>query len=96
MMTEITWNNIAITIEYNPDYSGAYREFNGYGLAHVQLKADRPLPVSETGYKSQFIAEPLVAEYGGAIAFVTAMLDEAAKSPEWKKIQEKYMQPSLF
>ncbi|MBZ0243903.1 MAG: hypothetical protein K8F24_11850 [Bacteroidales bacterium] len=96
MITNIIWNDIPITIEYDPDYSKNYRETYGYGLAHIQLRADRPLPVTQTGYKSQFIAEPLVAEYGDVTAFVTAMLDEAAQSPEWEKIQADYIQPSLF
>ncbi len=96
MNINITWNNIPISIKYNPDHSRPYREAYGYALAHIQLRADRPIPVTGTGYLSHFIAEPLVAEYGGATAFVTAMLDDAAQSPEWEKMQAEYQQPSLF
>lgn len=96
MLYSITWNKIPIEIEYDPDYSPAYKEFNGHALAHVQVKSDRPLPITKTGYKSHFIPEPLVAEYGMVTEFIVAMLNEAALSTEWQKQQSEQIQLNLF
>ncbi|MBL7681776.1 MAG: hypothetical protein JNK00_00330 [Flavipsychrobacter sp.] len=96
MRYSITWNNIPIEIEYNPDYSKAYMEFNGYALAHIGIKADRPLPITSTGYKSQFIAEPLVAEFGLVTEFVITLLNEAALGADWQKLQAEQAQLNLF
>lgn len=96
MQYQTTWHNIPIQIDYNPDYSKAYRDIYGYPLAHIEVRADRALPITETGYKSIFLAEPLVSDYGTVTAYVTAMLDEAGQSPKWKQVEAAQNQLNLF
>lgn len=96
MKTQITWQNIPIEIDYDPNYSKCYLEAYGYGLAHIQVRANQPLPITGTGYKSQFIAEPCVAMYGTVVDFVTKILDTAATDPRWQQQQADRMQLDLF
>lgn len=96
MIHKITWHDIPIEIDYNPDYSKAYHDTYGYGLAHIKIQAGRALPITETGFKSQFIAEPLVAEYGTVQQFVISILNCAAQNPEWVKLEAEQKQLNLF
>lgn len=96
MQYKTTWHHIPIQIDYDPDYSNAYREAYGYALAHIEVSTDQALPITETGYKSIFLAEPLVAEYGTAQDYVLAMLDEAGQSPKWQQIEAAQNQLNLF
>lgn len=96
MQHHIIWNQIPITIDYNPDYSKSYKEGYGYPLAHIEVRANQPLPITDTGYKSQFIAEPLVKEFGDVREFVLAMLQQEAQSDRWKKWIVQNVQLDLF
>lgn len=73
----ITWRGIDIEITFTPER---------FGISdHIELRsAGRvPLPVTETGYRSNFLPCDHVAEYGGAVAFVTAWLDHEATQTGW-------------
>ncbi|WP_235829803.1 hypothetical protein [Frigidibacter oleivorans] len=56
---------------------------------HVKLRSDgnAPLPVTETGYRSHCVPAGAVAEYGGAVVFVTAWLDHEAARDGWSGAQ---------
>jgi len=70
------------------------------GIDHLSITCLSPeraaLPFTETGYKSHFLHESDVIMRGGAVAYVTAWLDEASQSPEWKAHVEASRQGSLF
>jgi hypothetical protein len=55
---------------------------------HIELhtKDNVPLPVTETGYRSYFIAGGTVAAHGGAITFATAWLDHEAARIGWRGV----------
>ncbi len=62
----ITWQGINIEISCcEPSYMKSHREIYGYGMPHIEVKSAQPLPITETGYKSIFIAEPELAGKGG-------------------------------
>ena len=66
-----------------------------YGIVDsVPKKA--PLPISETGYRSQFVSPLELVNDGGPVVFVTAWLDREAKSKEWQKRQAVRSQGDLF
>lgn len=71
---QIDWHGIAVSVEICPDYSSSYREECGYPLVHIVLRADGPLPFSETGFRSHFISSLLTEAYGGPLAYVEAWL----------------------
>ena len=77
----ITWRGIEIEITFTPEK---------FGMAdHIELRSDgkTPLPVTETGYRSNFLPCGQVADYGGAVAFVTAWLDHEAERTGWNGAQ---------
>lgn len=96
MQTVIIWDNITIEITYTQSYSRVYEEIQGYPIAHLELRADEPLPVTETGYRSLFTPAPEIEDRGGAEAFTKAWLDSAAQYPAWQNYQEERKQLSLF
>lgn len=75
------WNSIGLTIRYTPNRWTV--------IDHIEIEADnrQPLPISETGYRSHFIDPGVIAAYGGALAFVTGWLDEAAELDGWHGAQ---------
>lgn len=96
MKQKITWNSIEIVIDFNPNYSKAFKDIYGHQLAHVQIYANQPLPITETGYRSHFISASEIEQCGGVVAFVVDALDQAAKSPSWKRFHADQAQLSLF
>ncbi|MFY0310870.1 hypothetical protein ACFMBG_13340 [Leisingera sp. D0M16] len=79
--SSMTWRGIAMEITFTPDR---------FGLAdHIELRTEgkAPLPVTETGYRSHFVAAGSVAEYGGALAYVTDWLDAEAERIGWNGAQ---------
>lgn len=95
----LVWENINIQISYNPDYSKAHKQITGERLAHLEIKADERLPMTETGYRSHFTAATNIETYGSSTEFVQAWLAEASQSKEWqryKKTKAQKQQLSLF
>ena len=92
----LSWNGIEILISYNSDFSVAFKANMGEALAHIEVKADEPLPISETGYRGLFLPIPEVEEEGGAEELVEKWLDEAADSKKWKEYVNGKRQYSLF
>ncbi|MFW8594703.1 hypothetical protein [Cribrihabitans neustonicus] len=77
----IIWRGIELNITYTPNWLGM--------ADHIELRFDPrfSIPVSATGYRSHFIAVGSVAEYGGALAYVTDWLDCEAKRVGWNCAQ---------
>lgn len=94
----IKWQGLDIEVRYNPDYAKVYCAIFGYSLAHLEIESvnREKLPITETGYRSHFERADNVAAEGGAAAYVLAWLDHAAKSPEWRELQELERQYALF
>ncbi len=87
-----------IEISYCPQWLA--KDIDGYNIAHLEIRAIEPenarLPITETGYKSHFFHHADIEQYGDAVEFVTAWLENAAKSREWQTHLEKSKQPDLF
>ncbi|SEH60809.1 hypothetical protein [Paracoccus alkenifer] len=77
----ITWRGLAVEITFTPEKFGV--------VDHIELRSGgkTPLPVTETGYRSQFIHAGTVAEAGGAAAYVIAWLEHEAKCTGWNSVQ---------
>jgi hypothetical protein len=88
----MTWREITIAVSYSPHDIMAH--------AHLELRVVVPpgskLPVTDTGYRSHFLPPGIVEEAGGPEAFVTAWLDDAANTREWKQQEQAGRQYSLF
>lgn len=77
----IVWRGVLIEITFTPKAFGM--------VDHIELRTEgrAPLPVTETGYRSNFTNRGTVTEYGGAIAFVSAWLDHEAERTGWSGAQ---------
>lgn len=91
------WHGISVSVEFRPEW-GVHRELYGYPMTHLQIRREDggPLPITETGYRSHFMAGPVIEEAGGPEAFVRDWLDSYAKGKTWRKAQADWRQPSLF
>ena len=86
---QILWRGIAIDITLTVNWLD--------GTAHhLELRADRPLPVTETGYRSHFLNAAEEVDIDWARAFVTTWLDEAAVGDDWRKAEERRRQGDFF
>ena len=95
---KLIWNEIAIDVTYNDDWSKAHREIMGFSMAHLEIRSENNvrLPVTKTGYRSHFIAATIIEEYGGTEKYVTDWLEEKAKSKDWQDYWYNSKQLSLF
>jgi hypothetical protein len=92
-------NDIEISVE-TPYYLKATEEFQGYTTIHIEVRTieplKAPLPITDTGYKSIFILEPELTQYGGAVKYVLACIESESKTKEWKVKVENARQLTLF
>jgi hypothetical protein len=94
----INWQGIALEIRFERNWLGSPpSEFHPSHLEIATITPERePLPITETGYLSHFVAAEDIDEAGGPVAYVTTWLDGAAKGKEWKIRVEAQRQLSLF
>ena len=100
VVEHINWQGITIAVSYEADWLGMSEKHPQFATAHLEIEAIEPpkqeLPITETGYRSHFVARALVDQAGGPLAYARTWLDEAAKAPAWKKRQEQSRQLCLF
>jgi len=91
----ITWEGIALSIRWTPNWLGRDDE---YAIGHLEIESDdrHALPMTETGYRSHFTHRDDIDAYGGAVAFVDEWLKETSRSKSWKAHVEASKQLSLF
>jgi hypothetical protein len=87
----LNWRGIGMQIIYQPE---AYICPTVY--AHIEVQADEPLPITETGYRSLFLPVDSVEHAGGPVAYVRLWLEAKATSPAWKAIENEHRQGRLF
>ena len=96
----LDWQGVTVSVTYEANWLGMSKELSPFATAHLEIAAveppKQPLPVTETGYRSHFIARGIVEQAGGPVAFARAWLDQAAKAPAWKRQQEASRQLCLF
>lgn len=96
----IQWDGMEIEISFCRNWSDAFAKIYGFSMSHFEVRTLSPeraaLPITETGYRSIFIPEPEFAEFSSPTAYIIALLDHAAQSPEWQLIRENSQQYSLF
>ncbi len=67
MILSLEWEGIAIAVSHKPNWLNT-------GYDHVELRADQRLPVTQTGYRSQFIHPEELAQFEGLEDFVRSMM----------------------
>ena len=92
---EFTWTSGHLSIRIEVAYSPKLHIYDHLGIRSVQPER-APLPITETGYRSHYLALGAVEEFGGPVAVTKKLLDEAATSPEWLAHLASARQGSLF
>ena len=76
------------------------RDYLSQGQDHVEVESIAPkkaaLPITETGYRSQFVSPLDLVNDGGPVTFATGWLDREAKGRDWQKRQTTRQQGDLF
>ena len=98
---QLHWRGIKIAVSQRArPFGGAFKKNYGHDLIHVEIKSvspeRAPLPITETGYKSLWIIDENLEQFGDAATCAEWLLNEAAKSQEWQAIEEKAAQFDLF
>lgn len=89
-MSTILWEGISIDLSYTqPSYCAPH-------FHHIALKANERIPVTETGYRSHFIAPAELTLWETPEAFVIDWLNDAAKHSDWQEYRQQSRQLSLF
>jgi len=85
--------SVRIRVTHSRDYLGQRQD-------HIEVESiapkKAPLPITETGYRSHFIAPLELINAGGPVTFVAAWLDREAKSKDWQKRVAIRQQGDLF
>lgn len=78
----IDWQGLSLSVTFDPNWHGL-----GY-VAHMEIvtvKPDRaPNPISETGYKSNFMPVKEIESAEELRRYVLAWLEEEAKGRRWQ------------
>ena len=94
----LEWNGIMLEITYEPQWLPPH--ILGEDLAHLQVQSiyptNAPLPITETGYRSHFIAASAIEAAGGPVAYVDMWLTAESQPPDWRRREEAARQLSLF
>jgi hypothetical protein len=86
----IVWEGIEIEVTY------AAKSILNRAHLELRIPTKESIPVTETGYRSEFLEPGLVEEQGGPAAYTRAWLDYMAGSREWQDYVLKNRQLSLF
>jgi hypothetical protein len=78
---------------YRLDWQGreievAYQPHSFAGCAHLQIRVrhGRPVPITETGYRSHFTSRGDVEQLGGPVAYVETWLNVMAETKAWRRV----------
>ena len=100
MVVGFDWQGITLSVTYEPDWLGRGERGAVHATAHLTITAIAPerarLPVTETGYRSHFLAQGEVEAADGPEAYVREWLDFMAQSREWKRYEQESRQYTLF
>lgn len=87
--SEIIWAGITIEVRFSKNWMSGI-------VHHLELQADKPVSITETGYKSHFIPYDETLHLDDVLKFVVSWLDEAAQSRSWREYVETQRQGDLF
>lgn len=87
--TGLVFNGVQVQVTYSKE---TWHE----PFHHIEVRCQEPLPITETGYRSHFVAPEEVELFGSPKAFVEQWIDHAAKDPTWIKKEQDARQGELF
>ena len=92
------WNGILLEITYEPEWLPP--RILGEEMAHLQVQSiyptDAPLPITETGYRSHFVAASSIAAAGGPVAYMDVWLESESQALDWHSREQAAWQLSFL
>ncbi len=97
----IYWQDVKIEIAYTPDWLGLSKSpYRDEGMTHLEIRSiepmDAPLPITNTGYRSEFVNDSRITDIHDAVLYAVERLDDEARLPDWKAYVESQRQYTLF
>lgn len=97
----IYWQDVKVEISYTPDWLGLSKlPYRDEGMTHIEIRSiepkNAPLPITETGYRSEFMPDSCIGDIHDAVLYAVERLDEEARLPDWKAYVESQRQYALF
>jgi hypothetical protein len=98
----LVWNEITVLLSYEADWLGlgAAGIVDPWWWSHLELQVlhpvGAPMPLSEDGYWSEFLAIGEAEEAGGPAAVAVALLNEFSESLSWRVAWARWEQRDLF
>ena len=83
------WQERTIAVSFQANWLNS-------GHCHVELRCIERLPVTATGYRSIFVPDAGFVDEAAIAAFVSALLDDAAKDKTWLRYLGDSHQLTLF
>ena len=100
ILTTMVWNGITILVSFEPDWLGLASAGLDMPYAHLELQvlepAGAPIPLSDTGYWSEFLQPGEAEEAGGPLSLTSDLLDEMSANQAWRAVWAKWEQRDLF
>lgn len=90
---KLVWRHVTARVRHTRDYLSS-------GQDHIELTIIQPkdaiLPITETGYRSHFIASDQLAAAGGPTQFLLEWIERESKTKRWQQTELRWRQLSLF
>ena len=102
ILTEtVVWEGITILVSFEPDWLGlGAAALDDDACAHLELQVlepkGAPLPLTDTGYWSDFLSLSEAQEAGGPAAVAVELLEEFAQTQTWRVRRARWEQRDLF
>lgn len=89
----LRWRDVTLRLDVTANYLSE-------GQTHLEIRVLKPLgallPITETGYRSHFIATDDLANAGGELRFVLDWLEREARTRQWQEAEFRWRQGDLF
>lgn len=88
----LIWRDWTLTVRHTTNYLGFKED-------HIEITVAKPkgapIPITDTGYRSHFMQAADLKRAGGPVAFVTAWLEQEARTKAWARAELKWRQLEL-
>lgn len=88
----LTWRHARLEITHTRDY---FDEGQDHLEVRVRSPKGAPIPITETGYRSEFTTHQAVEDAGGPAGYIRAWLDREASTKAWVKREFAWRQLEL-
>lgn len=88
----LDWRGVLVEVRFEE------RKFQQFDHLQIQsVEPERtPLPMTETGYRSHFVAHGIIQQNGGPLEYAALWLDQAATDRRWIAVERASRQLTLF